>query len=73
MCALGVLEEVCDDRMYLESLVAAKSSLFSEQGQKALSRLEGRGTILLTRSNSFLMTINIESPNIKNIHVKLYF
>lgn len=47
--ALTVLEEVCDDKMYLESLVAAKSSLLSEAGQRALARLDGRGRILLTR------------------------
>jgi hypothetical protein len=44
-----VLEEVCDDKMYLEALVAAKSSLLGEEGQRALRRLGGRGRILLTR------------------------
>jgi len=47
--SLSVLEEVCDDKMYLEALVAAKSSLLGEEGQRALRRLGGRGRILLTR------------------------
>ena len=45
-----MLEEVCDDKMFLESLVAAKGSLLGEEGQRALARLGARGRILLTRS-----------------------
>ena len=49
MAALRVLEEVCDDKMYLEALVAAKSSLLSDSGHKALQRLGARGRVLLVR------------------------
>ena len=47
-----MLEEVCDDKMFLESLVAAKGSLLGEEGQRALARLGARGRILLTRSQN---------------------
>ena len=46
---MSVLEEVCDDKMYLESLVAAKTSLLSDHGHRALAKLGGRGRILLSR------------------------
>jgi hypothetical protein len=36
--------------MYLESLVATKSALFSHPGREALDRLGDRGRLLLTRS-----------------------
>jgi hypothetical protein len=48
--ALTILDEVCDDKMYLESLVATKSALFSHPGREALDRLGDRGRLLLTRS-----------------------
>ena len=47
--ALTILDEVCDDKMYLESLVATKSVLFSTSGREARERLGDRGRLLLTR------------------------
>ena len=47
--ALNILDEVCDDKMFLESLVAAKSALLSTNGMAALDALGDRGKLLLTR------------------------
>ena len=47
--ALNILDEVCDDKMFLESLVSHSSSLLSQQGSAALSRLGDRGRLLVTR------------------------
>jgi hypothetical protein len=63
--ALTVLDEVCDDKMYLESLVATKSTLFSPPGREALDRLGDRGRLLLTRRDhgSPLETENCATPS----------
>jgi len=47
--ALNILDEVCDDKMFLESLVAAKSALINPAGTAALDNLGDRGKLLLTR------------------------
>ena len=52
--ALTILDEVCDDKMFLESLVAAKSALLSTNGMAALDALGDRGKLLLTRRVPFL-------------------
>ena len=50
--ALNILDEVCDDKMFLESLVSHPSLLLSAQGRTALARLGDKGRLLLTRSGS---------------------
>ena len=47
--ALDILDEVCDDKMFLESLVSHSSLLLSPAGQLALSRLGDRGRLLVSR------------------------
>ena len=41
--------QVCDDKMFLESLVSHSSLLLSPAGQLALARLGARGRLLVTR------------------------
>ena len=41
--------QVCDDKMFLESLVSHSSLLLSPAGQLALARLGDRGRLLVSR------------------------
>ena len=46
---IRILDEVCDDKMFLESLVSHSALLLSPAGQQAAARLGPRGRLLLTR------------------------
>ena len=41
--------QVCDDKMFLESLVSHSALLLSPAGQLALARLADRGRLLVSR------------------------
>ena len=47
--ALTILDEVCDDKMFLESLVSHSSLLLSTKCQAALEALGDRGRLLLVK------------------------
>ena len=47
--ALTILDEVCDDKMFLESLVSHSSLLLSPKCQAALEALGDRGRLLLVK------------------------
>ena len=47
--ALTILDEVCDDKMFLESLVSHSSLLLSPKCQSALEALGDRGRLLLVK------------------------
>ena len=47
--ALNILDEVCDDKMFLESLVSHSSLLLSPKCQSTLESLGDRGRLLLVK------------------------
>jgi len=61
--ALTILDEVCDDKMFLESLVSNSSLLLSTTGRAALEMLGDRGRLLLTRCVGSATGFSLMSSN----------
>jgi len=61
--ALTILDEVCDDKMFLESLVSNSSLLLSTTGRAALDMLGDRGRLLLTRCVGSATGLSLMSSN----------
>jgi len=61
--ALTILDEVCDDKMFLESLVSNSSLLLSTTGRAALDLLGDRGRLLLTRCVGSHTGLSLMSSN----------
>jgi len=61
--ALNILDEVCDDKMFLESLVSNSSVLLSPAGKHALEVLGDRGRLLLTRCVGSIYGFSLMSSN----------
>jgi len=61
--ALTILDEVCDDKMFLESLVSNSSVLLGSTGRAALELLGDRARLLLARCVSSATGFNLMNSN----------